>query len=149
MRGPGGPAAAHVVAVLAQDVRIAAVPTLPLTALKPEGHGAAILAAVDLTAVAPSAQEEQRGALAAARLAQALLLADVRGLAAHRPRKLQCAPWRCEMSGRKTKADRRRRQEANARERARKQEELAKHVERLACSAGVADDCDERCQTQL
>jgi len=53
------------------------------------------------------------------------------------------------MSGRKTKADRRRRQEANARERARKQEELAKHVERLACSAGVADDCDERCQTQL
>jgi hypothetical protein len=53
------------------------------------------------------------------------------------------------MSGRRTKADRRRRQEADARERARKAEELAKHVERLACSAGAADDCDERCQTHL
>lgn len=53
------------------------------------------------------------------------------------------------MSGRKTKADRRRRQEANARERARKAQELAKHVERLACSAGVADDCDERCHDHL
>lgn len=48
------------------------------------------------------------------------------------------------MSGRKSKAERRQRQADREREVARASAELAKHIERLACSSGVADDADER-----
>ncbi len=48
------------------------------------------------------------------------------------------------MSGRKSKAERRQRQADREREVARASAELAKHIERLACSSGVADDADNR-----
>ena len=48
------------------------------------------------------------------------------------------------MSRRKSKAERRQRQAEREREVARASAELAKHIERLACSSGVADDADER-----
>jgi hypothetical protein len=53
------------------------------------------------------------------------------------------------MSGRRSKAERRRRAAERERQLTQAVAELAKHVERLSCSSGVADDCDERCHERL